>query len=201
MTTQLGAVMNRRIKPRYVDIINAQTPYLPYAYEQEQEQGYRDRMYGLEQDRLAQSKELAERQLAQQETSALRSYDLAKRAQEEQERQAKKARKLGYMGLGIQGLTGLANVYSAFKPTEAVAEETAPIVSEILPSAIPGIGEMMPEDPTGAMSIVGNMPSTSGLTDLANLVPEPIRAVGSGLWDFGTSIYDSATDFLGDLFF
>ena len=32
LTTQLGAVTNRRIKPRYVDIINQQTKYLPALY-------------------------------------------------------------------------------------------------------------------------------------------------------------------------
>lgn len=201
--TQLGAVSGRRIKPSSVDIINAQTPYLPGIYQRRQDKAYNDKMYNLEVQGLNQAKELEEKQLAQNQAIAKQNYSLAKAAQQQQEEQAKKARKIGYYDLGIKGLTGLASIYNAYKPETAVADVAQSVIpttiSNVLPSAIPNVLESVPINPTEAIGVSG-LPNTSGLQDLVDIIPEPIKNIGEAVWDYGSNLYDEATDFLSGLF-
>jgi len=79
----------KRYKRPYVQEINARSRYLPQVYAQKKADEYRDKMYGLEQQRLGMSQE----------------------ALDEQKKMAKRAQLYGYANLGVGtglGLAGLA---------------------------------------------------------------------------------------------
>lgn len=194
--TQLGAVQNRRIKPRNVDIINAQTPYLPQIYRRRQDREYANKMYNLELQGLQQARELEQQRLGQNESIAQRNYELAQKAQDEQEKQAKKARRIGYADLGLRGLTGLANLYNAYNPEESVPD-IATGAAQILPSALPGVLESVSTNPTEAVDIIGNVPGSDSLVDY---IPDPIKNIGGAIWDYGSGLYEEATNFISGLF-
>ena len=82
---QMSAVTGIRKKPRYRDIIEAQTPFLPAKYQLKQEEKYRGESLALERDRLAKEEELGLQAL------------------EEQEKQAKTSTAIGLGQLGVTG--------------------------------------------------------------------------------------------------
>lgn len=221
MVNQMRAVTNRRIKPNYVDAINAQTPYLPQIYQQREDTAFRDKGYGLEQQNLA----LSEKSLAQSADIARRTEALNQDQLDEQKKQNKRAQQLGWANTALAGASGLANLYQSGKPLldnikPDLSSVMSPSVNDALPSVSP---EMFSSFSTGAPSIAegdvsdwwdfggqGAGPSDliskigQGATDFASgidagitdYIVDPIKNIGGSIWDAGSSFLDS----LGELF-
>ncbi len=95
MISQSQAITGRKPRRRYVDIINAKTPYLPGLYAAKEDRAYRDEMAQLEKEGL--------------DLSRQRMEDEAKWAEKNlklQEEQGKKANTLGMINLGLTGGLG-----------------------------------------------------------------------------------------------
>lgn len=90
---QRTALGGKRLRPGYVEEINAQKSSLPQLYGLKSAQDYRDKIY-----------EQQQKSFGIQENE----FDLAKK-------RAKTAKNLGYAGLGVQGVTGLASAYPGLK--------------------------------------------------------------------------------------
>jgi len=198
---QLRAVMNRKIRPKYVDAINAQTPYLPSLYQQKADTEYQNKLYDQN-----------ERNLAQQTEISNRNYGLAQDQLEANKDQAKKARKLGYANIGLGAATGLANLYQASKPLDIGTSELANVTTEVLPDsaslwdfgsgaasdAVSGFSSSpeYSEFSSGFSSGAGNN-FFGGVGDVvSDYVVEPIKQFGSDIWDAGGSFLSG----LGSLF-
>jgi len=95
MIAQMQAVTGRKPKRRYIDIINARTPYLPALYAAKEDRAYRKEMTGLEEDRL----ELDRERFTDEERRAERALKL-------QKEQGKQANTLGMINLGLTGGLG-----------------------------------------------------------------------------------------------
>ena len=95
MIGQAQAVTGRKPKRRYVDIINARTPYLPALYAAKEDRAYREEMTGLEGERL----ELDRERLSDEQKRAEKALKL-------QEKQGSKANILGMVNLGLTGGLG-----------------------------------------------------------------------------------------------
>jgi hypothetical protein len=85
----MRAVSNRRIRPKIVDAINAQTPYLPQLYQQKEDKAYKTKLY----DQSERSMALGEKGLAQQGEIARRNEAFAYDQLEEQKKQKHRYRR------------------------------------------------------------------------------------------------------------
>jgi hypothetical protein len=208
---QMRAVSNRRIRPKIVDAINAQTPYLPQLYQQKEDKAYKTKLY----DQSERSMALGEKGLAQQGEIARRNEAFAYDQLEEQKKQNKTAKKLGYANIGIGGLSGLAGLYQATQPLKGM--DFTPELSEVAKDAVPygdGLSSFAeafstPAAPvtdawdysdafTQAPSVGADQTSFFGgvgdfVTDYA---VEPIKQFGGAIWDAGSSFLDD----IGGLF-
>ena len=222
---QLQAVTNRRIKPNYIDIINAQTPYLPGTYQQKEDTAYRDKVF----DQNQQSLDISSKGLTQANEIALRNEALAqqglydqKKQLEEQKKQNKRAQTLGWANTGLSAGLGLAGLYQGSKSlADNIKPDLSGVVKTVMPSVTP---DMFSEFSTGASSIAeggvsdwwdfggqGSTPSGGFLSDigqgatdfatdigtgLTDYIVDPIKKIGSSIWDAGDSFLDS----IGSLF-
>jgi len=116
----------KRYKRPYVQEINARSRYLPQVYAQKKADEYRDKMYGLEQQRLGMSQE----------------------ALDEQKKMAKRAQLYGYANLGVGtglGLAGLASDKGWFdifgSGGDAAYEPVKGLASDFSSMASPFTGE------------------------------------------------------------
>jgi len=95
MIGQAQAVTGRKPKRRYIDIINARTPYLPGLYAAKEQREYQDKMAGLEEGGLALDRERLEDEQA-----------YAEKHLKLQEEQGNKANTLGMINLSLTGGLG-----------------------------------------------------------------------------------------------
>ena len=132
---QMGAVTNRRLRPNYIDAINAQTPYLPQIYQKKEDTAYRDKVYGQQERSMG----INERGLALSEKGLAQSADIARRGElltldqlDEQKKQNKRAQNLGWANVGLGTATGLANLYQGAKPMiDSIKPESAWIIAPV----------------------------------------------------------------------
>jgi hypothetical protein len=182
-TTQQSAVTGKRQRPRYVDIINAQAPYLPYYRELEDKEKWRERGYQLDKERLGHERDIGER------TLDLSERDLSLRAKHyrDLEKQSKKARRMGWANIGMSTGLGLADLLSSPElSTEDILEQDySTVVTEPL---------------SGYEHSVGGVPTPGGTEWDIPFVPEFIENPLEKIWDIGTDIYESASEFISSLF-
>ena len=198
---QMQAVMNRRFRPKYVDMINAQTPYLPQLYQRKADTAYQDKLYNQNERSLEQAGDIARRNEA-----------LAYKQLDEQKDQNKKARRLGYANMAMGGLGGLASLYQASKPLDFL--ESTPDLSGVAQEVLPTMGDVdwsdafTPVDTVTQMASTPEMSEFSGAFDtgtdffggvgdfVTDYVAEPIKQFGGTIWDAGSSFLDD----IGGLF-
>ena len=198
---QMQAVMNRRFRPKYVDMINAQTPYLPQLYQRKADTAYQDKLYNQNERSLAQAGDIARRNEA-----------LAYKQLDEQKDQNKKARRLGYANVAMGGLGGLASLYQASKPLDFL--ESTPDLSGVAQEVLPTMGDVdwsdafTPVDTVTQMASTPEMSEFSGAFDtgtdffggvgdfVTDYVAEPIKQFGGAIWNAGSSFLDD----IGGLF-
>jgi hypothetical protein len=174
----------KRYKRPYVDEINARKGALPGLYAQKKDTAYQDKMFGLENQKLAQN-----------EKFGLANLDLMQDAQNEAKKRNKTAKQLGYANIGLGAALGAADNWDAISGGVSGVKSMFPQVGS--PSSL-GIGT--PESYGGrtvsGMSsdwLGGNL--SSGVDWLSENVLDPfgggIKKLGSGIWDAGKGIYDS----------
>ena len=130
MIGQAQAVTGRKPKRRYIDIINARTPYLPGLYAAKEQREYQDKMAGLEEGGLALDRE----RLEDEQAYAKKQFKL-------QEEQGNKANTLGYINLGLTGGLGyLKNKTSKaiYAPSTETTSGGTPTAMGITPGVTPG---------------------------------------------------------------
>jgi hypothetical protein len=88
-------------------------------------------------------------------------------------------------------LAGLGALYNAYKPEEAVAE-VADVTGPMITEALPDLSDYSYDIGEGL-----GMSEAGGFSDY---IPEPVKQIGSGLLDFGGSLYDDAVDFISGIF-
>jgi len=158
---QYSGLVGRRVKPNYVEAINAQTPSLMSLYSAKDAEKYQNKMLGLEEQRLAQEKELSDASLA-----------LSEESMKEQEKQNKKANL--YSGLGLGTNLGLgymqykagdpASIYGATSETGNLAG-TASSLSKDATTNLADYGEGLRE--IGKTS-ASDFFSTAGAGNMSN---------------------------------
>lgn len=97
------AVTGRKVPTNYVDIINAQSPYLPALYRQRDEDKYRQQQIELEEKGLA----LDEESLAQKERELATMTELEREALEQSKKQARQANLISLGNLGVKAGLGI----------------------------------------------------------------------------------------------
>jgi len=133
MIGQAQAVTGRKPKRRYVDIINARTPYLPGLYAAKENRAYREEMTGLEEDRL----ELDRQRVADEEERAKKQLKL-------QEEQGKQANTLGMINLGLTGGLGymknktMKDIFTPDAGGKIASGGGSPTAMGITPGVTPG---------------------------------------------------------------
>jgi len=109
---QFSAVIGRRIRPKYVDMINAQTPYLYGKYRLREDKAFRDKEFALEEEKF-------------ESDTAFSAQEL-----EEQKKQAKRANLLGIGNLGVMyGMMSKKN-----KVLKDIYESSGPAKDTIAPA-------------------------------------------------------------------
>lgn len=175
-TGQMRATGGRRIRPGYIEEINARKRFLPQLYSLKSANKYRDEL-----------QKQTDRSLGIQEDV----FDLNKK-------RAKTARNIGYTGLGIQGGLGLIGAYPELK------DIGSDIIDFVTPSA--DIAPDVAGDIAGAAGFSGADFGDFGFGDfLTEGVSPALRFAGGaaqGLFDnIGDSIIDiDFDDAFSDLF-
>lgn len=124
MISQAQAVTGRKPKRRYIDIINARTPYLPSLYAAKEAREYQDKTLALSRE-----------QLEEQTRQAEEALDL-------QKKQGREANTLGMINLGLTGGLGYLknktakDIYAPAAGTAGGGGSPAPL--GITPGVTPG---------------------------------------------------------------
>lgn len=171
---QMYATTGRRFDPSYVDIINAQTPYLPALKRQEE------------------ADKLAKRELALREQEIASNEALAREEMEQQKKQARLGNIMGVANLGLRGGLGM---YQYSEPFRGVVDKAIGGASDFLSGSSPSgassyLGDAFSGGGTDWLSSLGEWlaPSISG--DVAGeVVPSLLEYAGDAF--AGSSPYES----------
>ena len=174
ITTQGGAVTGRRRPPNYLDIINAQAPYLPYYKEAEDKQKQWQKGHNLEKRALRERTDLENRRL---DMTAGHYRDLKKRG--------RRSERMGWANVGLGAGLGLADLLNTPDlPTDVIqSSDYSPSLTEPLSGYEHGVG-----GPPGGTEF--------DIPFVPEFIEDPIEKV----WDWGSSIYEGASDFISDIF-
>ena len=177
---QMSAISpGSRYKRPYVDEINARTPYLPMLYQQKKQDEYRDKMYSLDEEKLAQDREFG-----------LKNLDMQRDIQEEAKKRNKLARNLGYANIGLGAGLGVLNNWDTIKQGAT--------------SLFPSLGESGVVDFDWSDAFT-SAPQASVSPDLSSVaaspiewvsesatdyIIDPLKQAGSWAWDTGKGLFD-----------